>query len=379
MTPTLTPVAQAAHSVLAPSSAARRIQCPQSTTLEPLFPDLEDSSEAADGTAAHWAMAEQLMGRLVDVGVIAPNGVPLTEEMCKAADRVYDYVVKTLAPYGLKPSDGHIEQPVMIRRVHEQAWGTPDYWIRLSPALVLVLDFKFGHRIVEAFQNAQLVDYLAGIFDVAGVTEHCQVIAAIAQPRAHHKDGPIREWRTTMLELRALINISSNAAHEALGPNPRARVGSECRDCRARHACPKLQQAAYAALDEAHRVVPLELPPQAAALELLFVRKAIEQLTARQTGLEAQIEAQLKAGKTVPGWRMEHGAGRLHWSRPAAEVIAMGKALSLELAKPPEAITPLQAQEAGLDPNIVGAMSRRIPGGTKLVEDDGSLGVRLFS
>lgn len=369
----------AGHSILAPSSGARRVQCPQSTTLELLYPEEGDSPEAAEGVAAHWAVSEQLSGRLVDVGVVAANGIPLTEEMCRAADLVYDYVTKILAPYGLKPSDGHVEEPVAIPRVHPQSWGTPDYWIYVPQAgLLLLLDFKYGHRIVEVWENTQLVEYLAGVSQAAGVPESCQILAVIVQPRAYHRDGPLREWKTRLVELRGLINISSNAAHEALGPSPRARVGSECRDCRARHACPALQHASYEAMHEARHVVPLELTPAAASLELRFVRQAQQLLQARESGLVAQLEAALRAGKPVPGWRIERGAGRTRWARPDAEVIALGELLGVKVAKAPEAVTPKQAVERGLDPEIVKQMSATVPGGATLVEDDGSMGRRLF-
>lgn len=383
MSPVLTSVAQAAHSIIAPSSAARRVQCSQSTTLEALFPETEESPEAAEGVGAHWAVSEQVAGRLVDVGQIAPNNVVLTEDMCRAADLMYDDIAAELAPYGLKPSDGQVEQRVAIPRVHPQSWGTPDYWIIVAPPgrrpILFIYDFKYGHRIVEAYQNPQLVEYIAGItHGVNDLSPGLDIVAKIVQPRAPHREGPVRAWKTTLLDLRALINISSTAAHEALGPNPRARTGPECRDCRARHACPQLQAAGLAGMDEAKHVVPLKLAPKEAALELAFAREAIELLSARASGLEAQLEAAIKRGEAVPGWRIEHGPGRTQWQRPAAEVIAMGEALGLKLAKPAEPVTPLQAKEAGLDPAIVAAMSRHVPGAAKLVKDDGTLGRRLF-
>lgn len=365
------------HSVIAPSSAARRIQCPQSTTLEALFPETEDSIEAAEGVAAHWAVSEMLSGRLVDVGVIAPNGLPLTQQMVDAADAVYDDVTRELAPYGLKPSDGRAECQVRIPRVHADSFGTPDWYIviQLAPNkyLVLLYDFKFGHRFVEVFENPQLVEYLAGVtHGISDALNEVQIVAKIAQPRAYHRQGSIRAWRTSLLALRALINVSSNAAHEALGPAPRARVGPECRDCRARHACPALQAAGFAAMDEARRVEPEELTVEAAALERKMVLRAIELLKARDSGLEQQLLAHAKAGRQVPGWRIEHGSGREKWTRPDAEIIAVAAALGVNVAKPVEAMTPNQAREAGLNLEVVQAFTTRPRAAATLVEDDGS-------
>lgn len=347
-----------------------------------MFPETGDSVEAAEGEAAHWALAEQLAGRLVDVGQIAPNGVVLTGEMCDAADRVSDYVVQVLAPHGLKPSDGQIEQRVQIPRVHPMSWGTPDYliWLPTTPLRTLfILDFKFGHRFVDEHENRQIVEYIAGATE--GINDNdggCDIVAVIAQPRSYSPKGSIRKWRTRLLALRALINVQSNAAHEALGPGPRAQVGPECRDCRARHACPALQAAGYSAMDEARHVTPIVLDPTSASLELRLARRSLDLLKARVDGLEQQVMAALKAGSTVPGWKVEHSGGRKVWASPPAAVIAAGQMLGIDVAKRPEPITPLQAVEKGMHPDVVEAMSKRQSGGASLVEDDGSHARRIF-
>lgn len=360
----------AGHSVLPPSSSARRVQCPLSTTLEARYPEVEDSVEAAEGEAAHWGTAEQLSGRLVDIGVIAPNGIPLTLDMCQAADLVFDYVSKVLAPHGLKPSDGHVEQPVVISHIHPQAWGTPDYWIRLPDGTLFLLDFKYGHRYVPAYENWQLLEYLVGIAETVGWGAAWKTHAVIVQPRSFSRDGPIREWKSDMVKLAPLVQRAMAAAHEALGPEPVARVGPECRDCRGRHACPALQRAAQDAMDEAVHVVPLELPLAALSLELRLARRAADLLKARITGLEEQTTAALKRGEAVPGWGIQHAAGREKWTATDAEVIALGAALGVSVAKPAEAMTPNQARLAGFDPGVVAAMSTRSGGAASLVEGD---------
>lgn len=363
----------AAHSELPPSGSARRVQCPQSATLELLYPEDGDSPEAAEGVAAHWAVAEQLSGRLVDVGVVAPNGVVLTVEMAEAADLTFDYVTRVLAPHGLRPSDGHVEQRVQIPRVHPKSWGTPDYWIKLPDRLFL-LDFKFGHRHVPAIDNMQLVEYLAGVTDdgTNDLMNDYAILAVIVQPRSYSADGPIREWRTKRTALRALINVASTAAHEAMGATPRARTGDECRDCRARHACPVLQREGFAAMDEAKHVSPLVMPPAGASLELRMARRAQKLLAARVTGLEEQITASLKRGERVPGWSLASGSGRERWKMPAAEVLALGAMMGVDIAKPAEPITPTQARAKGLDPSVVDAAAERPASAASLVVDDGA-------
>ena len=371
------------HFICPPSAAPRRIQCTQSSTLEALFPEQDDDEAAREGTGAHWAVSEMLSGRLVDVGEIAPNGVILTAEMIDGCDRMHNDVTEALAPYGLKPTDGQIEARVYMPRIYPGMFGSPDFFIVIAragrPHLLLIWDYKFGHRYVEVFENAQMIDYIAGITEgIHDMTPGVDIVVTIVQPRSFSSAGPIRRWETTLLKLRALINISSNAVHEALGPNPRARVGPECRDCKARHACTLLQAEGFAGMDEARRITPLEMTPAAAGLELRLLERSITLLTARSKGLAAQVERMAKSGAPTPGWKLVPGESRETWTVPAAQVIATAALLRVDVAKPVEALTPAQARKAGLDPDLVAALAARGPAGMKLVADDGSAARRAF-
>lgn len=374
------------HSILAPSSSARRVQCSGSTVAEAANPQTEDSPEAAQGTAAHWGCAEMLAGRLIDVGQVAPNGVYLTAEMVEAADLYCDDVQRELASFGVDPDAGQIEQSLPIKRVHPQSWGTPDFRIWLArPATrlrLLIYDFKFGHRVVEAFENAQCVEYVAGALDEAqakGIADvDIDVTVKIVQPRAFHRDGPIRSWSFNASDIRALVNIASGAAHEALGPNARFRVGTECRDCRARHACVTLQRAAMDACDVAGQAQPFDLPVAAMALEYRTLQRHRKLLGARESGLQEQLLALGKRGAPIPGLRIEHGAGRERFTVPDDVVIQIGAALGVNVARPPEAMTPKQAVKAGMPPEVLAGIVNTPRGEAKLVEDDGSLARRIF-
>ena len=373
------------HSIIAPSSADRRVQCSMSTTAEARFPD-SDREEAAEGEAAHWGLAEMLHGRVIAEGQITPNGVFLTGEMVEAAELVCDDVARELAPFGQVPSQGQIEQRLAIPRVHPQSFGTPDYWIwTRSPAgapTILLYDFKFGHRVVDVYENGQLIEYVAGVLDMHGVTgandQSIRVRVKIAQPRAYHRDGPIREWAFMASDIRAHINRASNAAHEALGANPVARTGPECRDCRARHACEALQRSGYNAVDESSRQQPAEMDAAALAVELRIVRAAVERLAARESGLTEQALSLSRRGVLVPGWAIERGQGRKRWTKPAQSVLMMGRMAGLDLAKPPEPITPLQAEKLGLSLAAFPGLVDQSQGAPTLVPDDGSRATRVF-
>lgn len=375
----------AGHSVLAPSSAARTVQCPGSVQMERRYPETEPQPEALEGEASHWAAAEMLHGREVSIGDRAPNGVLLTQEMVEGADLYYDDVVSQLQVYGLRPEDGAIETPVAIPVVHPQCWGTPDFrvWVPSSLGrsrpLLLLWDYKFGHRPVEVFENYQLVEYVAGCLGQTKLSDsQVDVEVRIVQPRAYRSGGPVKSWTFSASSIRALVNIASNAAHEAMSDNPRTRVGPECRDCRARHACATLQRAALDACDVAGRAQPFDLSPAALGVELRMLLRAEALLKARIVGLEEQALATIRRGNPVPHFRIEHGLGRRTWSRPVPEVLALGGLLGVNLAQPIEPITPLQAVKAGIPESLLDEYTTRPRGAATLVLDDTSKARAVF-
>lgn len=373
------------HSILAPSSAARNIQCPASTLAEQQFPETGDSPEAIEGTAAHLVMSEGLEGRRIEVGTQTPNGAVVTDEMVEGASLVWDVVSEIVQRHGATYVRIDVEKPVSIQRIHTQCYGTPDVvvWATAHDGLHLyVIDFKFGHGPVEVFENPQLVDYAIGKADEAGIDDlnpGCKVHACIVQPRAFHKDGPTRWWHTTLVDLRPLVNRRSNAAHEALGPSPRYRVGDECDNCRARHACPTLQAEAGHMADYVNGAQPLVLNDTALGLELLYLERARKMLEARISGLKEQATQAFRMGRRVPWWNIERSPGREVWARPVSEVLAVADAMGVDVRKPVAVLTPKQAREKGLHESLVAVFAQRKPGEAKLVYDaDNSTTRKIF-
>lgn len=370
------------HSILAPSSAARRVQCPGSVPLEAANPETEDSPASADGTATHHAASEMLTGSEPEISTAAPNGVFLTREMLEAADVYVDYIRRTLAPFGMQPADGAIEVSLNIPEVHALSHGTPDFraWLPTTPRRTLfVADLKFGHKVVDAFENWQLMEYASGALSQGKVDDlTTDLLLAVIQPRAFHRDGPVREWRIAASDLRGYINRSAAAAAEALGPDPTFRTGQECDHCRGRHACTTLQRVAYRGVDESSKRQPFDLPPAAMGLEIRILGDAIKRLTARRSGLEEQALAQIKRGQTIPGLAVEQGVGRRQWKLPDEQILGLGTMMGVDLAKPPAAITPTQAAAKGFPLDAMPELVETPRTAATLVIDDGARARRVF-
>jgi hypothetical protein len=366
------------HAILAPSSAHLRAACPGSRKLCALNPETEPSQDSLDGTAAHWAAQELFYGRAIDEGLIAPNGVMLTEEMVDAAQMFYDDVAATLARY--PGARLHVEERVSIASIHAECWGTPDLWAYV-PGTLLVWDFKYGHRFVEVYENEQLLEYVAGILDSLQINglldQQTRVIMRIVQPRCYVGGAPVREWAVTASELRPHFNQLRASEAAAMQDDAPTVVNQHCRDCRGRHQCEALQRAGYAGMDEARSNVPFDLPPAALGVELQYLDRTLKALEARRTGLAEQALAIIKRGQAVPFYSIEQSTGRERWTLPDAEVITMGDLMGVSLSKP-KLITPKQAVKAGMDEATVKALSETPRGELKLVYDDGSKARRIF-
>lgn len=377
------------HAPLPPSSAHRWVLCAMSASLEAAYPETEASPQSLEGTAAHWAVQMLLQGTPVAVDTQAPNGVAITLEMLEGAELVRDDIVQTLgsdwATYLV------IERRVQIPRVHPDNWGTPDYraWSRMANGRLClhIWDFKYGHEIVEAFENWQLIDYTAGALHEAGINglqdQEVVVDMRVIQPRAYHRDGPVRSWRVVASDLRAYFNRLEMAAEDATSTQPTASPHPDaCKNCKGRFACEANQRAAYFAADYGKHYRPLEMSAHAMGLELRELTRARALLDSRVSGLEAQIASRIKSGERVPFWMFESNPGRLAWTKPAAEVVAFGQILGLDLAAEPDVITPTQAKAkakaAKIAPEIIDAFAARPAGAIKLVQDDGSQARKIF-
>lgn len=371
------------HAFLPPSGADIWVKCAAAPSMWVRYPEVE-SEEAREGTAAHWSFEQLLSGQPVCVGLVAPNGVVLTDEMVEGAEMYVADIEDTLAniPEDVRPVL-HVEERVMIPNIHVNNWGTPDTWAYFPEAKFLYIwDYKFGHDYVDVFENMQLVDYTNGILDQLGIDgstdEYLTVFMTIIQPRCYHRDGPVRRLAVRASELRGTFNILRAAAEAACRPNPAATVNPKCKHCSGRHACESLQREAYRAAALSRVSIPLDLPPAAAGLELTMLRQALAALKARVSGLEESVFSSLQLGERVPGWFVEYPAGRQVFNRPVPEVLALGDLMGIPLKKE-ATVTPKQAIKLGIPEEVINSISETPRGSPKLVTDNLTVMRKVFS
>lgn len=326
------------------------------------------------------------MGKAWPVGALAPNGHPLDADMIEHGQLYIDDVMATLA---VIPAEARMALKVetkltMHTLVHPENEGTPDtYLLSLIAKLLVLWDYKYGHKYVDPFMNWQLIDYVAGIFEAYGLTRadvaDLRVSLRVIQPRNYHLSGPVRTWETTGGELWDIITQRlAPAAMLAKVPGAPTTTGEWCRDCNGRHACEAFMRVSARALDMAGETTPVELPPAALGLELDRIRTAIKRLEAREDGLQEQALAKIRQGVSVPPWTMGYVQSRERWNVPPAEVFAMGDIMGVELRAPLPPVTPAEARKRGVDPSLVRAYAINPTGAAKLVRVDETAAAKAF-
>lgn len=366
------------HAFLPPSSAHiwKAGGCHVWPLMNQTFPELVPQQPALEGSAAHWGIETELGGTEAMAGARAPNGIVLDDEMVEAVEVFMQSI------HHLRAQELHVEKTIVNKAIHESLnWGTPDLWTFVFPFLDIV-DFKYGHEFVDAFENDQGINYAALILESMGIStpaarSQITVRITIVQPRSFHPIGPVRTWSIQADKLQPYIEKLRLGATETLRPDPIARVGTYCDHCPGRHACVILQRTAESAADRAGAVLPMELPPEAVGIELRSLMRAARLLDARVTGLQAQAEGLMQRGVRVPHFMMESNPGREKWHKPIEEVIAIGDAMGVKVSRP-DVITPNQARKAGLSESIVAAMANRPSGAAELTLDDGTKARRVF-
>lgn len=376
---------QRLHHLWAPSSSSQWVECSASPELQQQYPDLDDE-EAREGEAAHWVGMKCLTTLRLDplelVGYTAPNGVVITLEMAQHVT-VYTHFIETICRASALFNALRIEQRILIPDVLPDAYGTPDaFAYDLKNGILHIWDFKYGYGIYEAFENWQCIMYAWGMLrelydhpsekyrDWSNFTFHIHIV----QPRPYHIEGPVRTWK---VKASNLVPYFRRLHEAATAKTKQTKTGKHCRYCSARHVCPALAASAMVCVDQIARSTPQVTSNEALSTEITILRAALERVQWRLDAREAEAMAKIKAGGFVPGYTIEAGKGRRAWAKNPEEIIALGDACGIDLRKPLDVVTPLQAIDKHLDEAIVNAMSEKKT--TFKLVDDRNLAKRIFS
>lgn len=352
------------HSILPPSSAARRVACPGSRAMEALYPENE-SPYAVEGTAAHWVAMKLLQNEIITLGDKTENGEIVTMEMLEGGALYVDCIKQTIKE---TPDIFLTEIPLTMSSVHPEAWGTADC-VAFGNGLGLhIWDYKFGHKYISVKENWQLIYYAIGTCETFNI-KPSKITLWIVQPRYWGDEGRIRKWELSYDELDNYSQALKTVERTAMMENPQLKPSAECGFCSARHACPALENTVKTIADFTKTLAHNDLSPALAGKELKFLLEIKKLLDARITGLTNLIENMLLNGERVPYFLIKPGRGSTIWKKPIDEVIELGKLYGVDVRKPSDLITPKQAVIKGIPEFMLKEYAEFRPGETKLQED----------
>ena len=373
--------ANSLHAPLAPSSAAvwgAPDGCRGSVAMQARQPEQEPTEESREGDAAHWLLAQTLLKLTMPDDAIAPNGVPINQEMRDSIVEIVTDVNDTLK--GCAPGDYYEnEQTIKAPRlIHADCWGTPDVlFVQWSRKTVHIWDFKYGHRFVDAFRNWQMIAYAACAIEDAEIDgwREWTFSLTIAQPRCFERDelgGSLREWFCSGEEMAGYIEALRQGALEASQPDAPLHTGPHCRDCKAAWDCPANQRAGGLALDIIRSQGSSGADVTALGVEAKVLAEALDFVKARLASIDPQLQAALNRSERVPFHRVGWTKPRLTWRKEtqaeAANLCAMfGVDVQLGVALP----TPQQCIKQGVDEAVITPYTHRNEPAQKLerIED----------
>lgn len=388
------------HAPIAPSSLALTVACQAWIQLSAGLPPEPPTEDTMMGDAGDWVAKQYAKGNEVEYGtpIPLPGGFKVDYDMIHGA-KLWAETVGYGAISGV---------PVVCERIHPTAcWGEPDGWVwNAIEGVLKVPDYKYGFGIVALFEiddtghmvfNWQLLAYAVGLLETLELKDAGVIIEfIIVQPRAFHKDGPVRRHRIRADYLRAQVNEAftktarafPTVEHGSLGPPAQATTGPHCKHCPARYVCQAFQQETTRVVEYIGKMERVAMDHNAVGVELGILETAAELLDGRLTALRAQAEGFLRAGQRVPNFCMEPTAGGYKWNDTVTvqELDALASTCNLTLrnnitdphSRKSPIVTPTQAIKAGIDEAVIQQYAARVSGSLKLARESTTDARRAF-
>jgi len=375
---------------IAASLADIWVNCTGSATLRAKYklPD-ENKQSRKEGLTFH-DLAKQVIEMITHPRIDAPipgdfintisvHDVLITQEMYEASVEYANDIFRCCNQKRIL-GEVQIEKETMLPVFGEGERCHPDVFvIDKDHKEIFIWDAKFGHSIVEVYENYQLLIYLMGITQ-NGDWSGWKVNLTIYQPRARHPLGISRTWSDSYENMATYFDKIIFAAYETKSGEGKLTPGRHCKQCVGKRACVANERAVFDIIDLVkYSDDTSELKGNELSLELSLLRDAKLLVESRYDALNAQAKYEMLNGAPLPGQKLETIYGNTVFDKlKITELLTIGDLMKIDLRKPEDVITPKQAIAVGLDENIVSQYSKTNKNGVKVVADDGTLAKLIF-
>ena len=268
------------HSMWSPSNAHRWIKCSGSVIESIGVKKKPAGKPAQEGTKAHKFGEQVLLGEI--------ELEEIEDDEMREGVSVYNAACEEIFNEFNNPGfavESSIDLSSIIPRNAPEEWtcfGNADciIWDEDNKEPPVIIDFKYGRKLVEVCNNDQLMLYAYGVVqDLEYDGPHVRVV--IVQPRAAHKDGPVRECVVSLKQLEAHAKTCTGAINRGTDEEPYKGAGDWCMYCVLQPRCQTAMRmtqevAAIDFDDDAFNPVPVDQMTDLQIATVIKYKKAIE-------------------------------------------------------------------------------------------------------
>ena len=373
----------AAHSKYSASSADRWTHCPASVALIEEAPEPPSSPYAEEGTLAHECLEAFLTngeGEIETTIMQLQADVPYyTMDMIEHAQEAAHHIWKKLKEQSPN-AKLFCETKFKLDFIHPDFGGTADAVIVDPYGKLVVYDFKYGAGVpVDAKNNKQMITYGLGAAHLHDY-DFTEVELVIIQPRAEHRDGPIRSHTMTideLVEYRDLFSKAIEACEDPMAPfnaSPKA-----CRFCPAKVICPEISNRAMAQakidfkpIGEGEVLAPVLVVPESLPIpELPQIMKALPSIEEWVKSVKELAFNTLNAGVKIEGVKLVEKQGKRKWVDPSLNQAEAEMEFGDEALTEPELKSPAQLEKLSKEAKeFVKSRTIQVSSGLTMVYED---------
>ncbi len=311
------------HSPLGFSQAERYLNCAGSINACRGIPQRSAGPYAELGTAQH-AMGEYGLLKDLDAADMVGGWYHDRDATAEMAEQVQPYLDAVRA---IKAQAGPkalllVEHVVNAKDLHPDLWGSIDAGVVVPFDHATIIDYKSGANAVEADcdqgKGYALCAFL--MWDLETVT------FVIVQPKAAHRDGPVRAKVYTRADMEREAIRFRDGAKATEDPNAPRKAGAWCKYCPAAPTCPELHQRAVVAaqMDFAKPMVAPKPPHELTDAQLRIVLEQADMITGWIKSVHAFALERANAGRPPEGYKLIAGRkGNRKWADEKAAEAAL--------------------------------------------------------